>query len=339
MEATTVGIDLAKEVFWVSGADARGKEVFSKKVRRKDLLKELSNIGPCLIGMEACGSSHYWARKIGELGHTVRLMPAQFVKPYVKSNKNDQNDARAICEAVSRENMRFVLAKSQRQQDIQSAHRIRERLICSRTALSNEIRGLLAEQGVVFGLGFKRLHEELIRVASDEQTELSLFFRAMLGELYTELCDLELRLEAMNRRIREIFNQEESCRRLGEIPGVGPVIATAMVAAVGNPKTFASGRSLAAWLGVVPRQHSSGGKQTLLGISKRGDTYLRKQLIQGARSVVLRAASKTDPQSRWIDQKVKSRGINRATVAVANKNARIIWKLLVTGESYRPIAA
>ena len=336
MRITTVGIDLAKNVFQIHGVDEYGKVVVRKKGSRTQLMPFIANTPACLIGIEACGSSHYWARQFKKHGHTVKMLPGQFVKPFVKSNKNDFNDAEAICEAVQRPSMRFVPEKPIASQDIQSAHRIRLRLLRARTALCNEIRGLLAEYGVIVGMGVHKLRKALPEILGDETNELTPFTREMMSELYTEFCDLDIRFDSFTEKIDLIFKNNEICQRLSKIEGVGPLIATAIVAAVPNPHVFKNGRQMSAWLGLVPRQNSSGGKTNLLGISKRGDGYCRMLLVHGARSTVWRAKTKTDKRSVWIAEKEKTRGANRTTVALANKNARIIWKMMVTGEQYRP---
>lgn len=336
MRVSVLGIDLAKSVFQLHGADSAGRQVLRKKLKRKELMPFIANLPPCLIGIEACCACHYWARQFKKHGHMVKLIPAQFVKPFLKGNKNDFNDAEAICEAVQRPNMRFVAEKPLLHQDIQSAHRIRLRLIRSRTALCNEIRGLLAEYGEVIPKSVSKLRKSLPEILCDESNELTAFMREMISELYTELCDLDLRLESFTQKISRIFKENEVCQRLSKIEGVGPLTSTAIVASVPDPSIFKSGRQMSAWLGLVPKQHSSGGKTVLLGISKRGDSYCRMLLVHGARSIVSRAKAKSDERSKWITKKEQTRGANKACVALANKNVRIIWKMMITGEEYRP---
>lgn len=340
MTVTTIGIDLAKSVFQVHGVNSSGQVFVRKRLRRSELMKFVAQLPEnTLIGMEACASAHYWARRFREHSHKVLLMAPQYVKPYVKTNKNDQNDAEAICEAVQRPSMRFVPEKSIEQQDIQCAHRIRSRLVGARTALVNEVRGLLGEYGIVMALGIKRFRKEIVEVISSENDNgLSVLMKQMLSELYTEFCDLDLRVENCEKHIQQIFKQSEAAQRLETIPGIGVLAATALVAAIGDASVFENARQMSSWLGLVPRQNSSGGKQKLMGISKRGDRYLRTLLIHGGRSVVLYAKKKTDKRSEWIQQKEKTIGINKAAVAVANKNARIVWKLLTSGESYKTAA-
>jgi transposase len=288
--------------------------------------------------MEACGGAQYWAREFQQLGHTVKLMSPQFVKPYVKGNKNDSRDAEAICEAVSRPHMRFVPLKTVESQDIQAIHRMRSRLIAERTALGNQVRGLLAERGIVLAQGLTRLRQQLPTIVEDEGNALTPLSREVMRELYEELVALEERIARADRLVQRVFVQNAHCQKLAQVEGIGPVVATALVAAVGNAREFTNGRHLAAWLGLVPRQCSSGGKERLLGISKRGDRYLRTLLIHGARATVHRARRKTDARSRWIISLEQRRGKNIATVAIANKNARIAGALLTSDAEYRKAA-
>jgi transposase len=338
MQVTTIGIDLAKQVFQIHGIDAHGTVVLKKRLARSTLHTFMANLLPCRVGMEACGSANYWSRLSRAYGHDVRLMSPQFVKPYVKSNKNDRNDAEAICEAVSRPTMRFVAPKTIAQQDLQGLHRIRQRLVQSRTALINQIRGLLAEYGLTVPQQAVQLRRRLPLLLEDSTNELTPLGREVFGDLARELAGLNERIHQVEARIKHLFAESEVCQRLAQVNGVGPLIATAMVAAVADPRAFKNGRQLAAWLGLVPRHRSSGNTQRLLGISKRGDRYLRTLLIHGARSVVARAPAKTDSRSRWIVEIQRRRGTNRTCVAVANKNARILWVLMAKGEPYRQVA-
>lgn len=338
MNVTTLGIDLAKRVFHVHGEDARGNVVVRKQLSRKKLPEFLGNLSPCLIGMEACGGAHYWAREIRKLGHDTRLMAPQYVKPYVKTNKNDYNDAEAICEAVRRPNMRFVGVKEVAQQDIQSLHRIRSGYLQSRTRIVNQIRGLLTEYGIVIGQQVSQLRRRLPEILEEGDNGLTDFGRELFAGLYEELARLDQRIGACDEQIDRLFKINEDCQRLAEVEGIGPITATALVASVGNPQVFRKGRQMSAWLGLVPRQNSTGGKIVLLGISKRGDRYLRTLLIHGARSVVSRAEGKSDARSRWINQLRQRCGLNKACVALANKNARIAWALMATGDHYRKAA-
>lgn len=334
----TIGLDIAKQVFQVHGADKAGRPVLRRKLRRGEVLRFFSEHPPCLVGIEASGSAHYWARVIGGFGHTVRLMAPQFVKPYVKSQKNDANDAEAICEAVSRPHMRFVPQKSVEQQDLQCLHRVRSRLVASRTQLINQIRGLLAEYGIVLPQHPGQVRSGLPTVLEDDENQLTGFGRELFRNLYEELTQLDEKIAVADKRIQIAFQNTPDCRRIAAVEGVGPLIATAIVAAISNGHAFENGRQFSAWLGLVPRQNSSGGKSRLLGISKRGDPYLRTLLIHGARSVVYRAKSKTDKRSLWIINKQQRLGTTKACVAVANKNARIIWSLIAHQQEYRRAA-
>lgn len=338
MNVTTYGIDLAKNVFQIHGADARGKALVRKRLSRKKLLAYFANTPPSLIGLEACGSSNYWARRLRALGHEVRQISPQYVKPYVKTNKNDGNDAEAICEAVSRPEMRFVPIKSVEQQDVQSLHRVRERLVHDRTALVNQTRGLLREYGVFIPAGIGAFRREIATVLEDAENELTALTREIIADQYERLQELDRRIVAYEERIETIFRENEACQRMAAVEGVGPLVATALMAAVGDGRAFKNGRHLAAWLGLVPRQHSSGQRTRLLGISKRGNTYLRTLLIHGARAVVYRCETKTDARSRWLQGVKARRGVNCASVALANKNARILWALLAHGDEYRKAA-
>jgi transposase len=338
MKVTTLGIDLAKSIFQLHGVDEHGKVAVQKRVSRSKLLETIAQLPACVIGMEACASAQYWAREFQKLGHTVKLMSPQFVKPYVKGNKNDSRDAEAICEAVSRPHMRFVPLKTVESQDIQAIHRMRSRLIKERTALVNQVRGLLAERGIVIAQGITRLRQQLPTIVEDLENELTPLSREVMRELYEQLVTLNERIARADRMVQRVFTENAQCQKLARVEGIGPVIATALVAAVGNAQEFANGRHLAAWLGLVPRQCSSGGKERLLGISKRGNRYLRTLLIHGARATVHRARRKTDVRSRWIMSLEQRRGKNIATVAIANKNARIAWALLTSDAEYRTAA-
>lgn len=332
-----LGIDLGKRNFHVHGVDERGVVVLRRRFSRQGLLEAMVQMPPCLIGMEACGGAHYWARTMREFGHTVRLMAPQFVKPYVKSNKNDSLDAEAICEAVARPNMRFVSIKTVPQQDVQSLHRIRSLAMTQRTALINQIRGLLQEYGIVMPQGAHQVRRGIHQVLEDSGCGLSPMMREMVRGLYDELVHQEERIANHDTRIEELSRTDENCRRLRTIPGIGPMIATALMASVGNAGEFRSGREMSAWLGLIPRQHSTGGKAWLLGISKRGNTYLRTLLIHGARSALRLALMKPDEsrKNRWLANLAARRGNNVAAVALANKNARTAWALLTRGEGYR----
>jgi transposase len=336
MNIKRVGIDLAKQVFQLHGVDAQEKAVLRKQLRRGQMLDYFKKLPPCLIGMEACSSAHYWGRELQKLGHTVKLMAPQFVKPYVKSNKNDANDAEAICEAVARPTMRFVAIKTVAQQDIQAVHRIRSGLVQQRTAKVNQIRGLLAEYGIVVGRRVDTLRTALPLLLEDAENGLTIDFRALLEGLQQDLTVLNGRVDDLDKNIKTLASSNTDAKRLQQIPGIGPITATALICAIGNAKQFKRGRDMAAWLGLTPRQHSSGGKDRLLGISKRGDAYLRTLLIHGARSVLKVTGQKDDPRSRWLQSLCSRRNKNIAAVALANKNARIAWALLSKETDYLP---
>ena len=279
MQVVRIGLDLAKYVFEVHGVDHHGKVVVRKRLRRDAVARFFANLPACLVGMEASNGAHYWARVLTELGHQVRLISPQFVTPYVKSNKNDRNDAEAICEAVGRPSMRFVPRKSTDQLAVQAVHRIRRRLVADRVRLVNQIRGLLSEHRIVIARDIAQLRRGLAVIVGNINDGLSEMVRALMRDLQAELAELDARIAAYDRRIKEIFRASEQCQRLGKIEGVGPVTATALVAAVGDRSCFKNGRQFAAWLGLVPKQRSSGGRARLLGISKRGDRYLRTLMI------------------------------------------------------------
>lgn len=338
MKITTLGIDLAKNVFHVHGEDANGKVVIRKRVSRNKLPEFIANLPSCLIGMEACGGAHYWARAFRKVNHQVKLMPPQYVKPYVKTNKNDYNDAEAICEAVRRPNMRFVGIKEIEQQDIQSLHRIRSGYMQSRTRIVNQTRGLLSEYGIVVGRQIGQLRCRLPEILEDGDNQLTELGRELFAGLYEELIRLDKQVEDCDKQIDRVFKSTEVCQRLAKVEGIGPLTATALVASVGDPHVFQKGRQMSAWLGLVPKQHSTGGKPVLLGISKRGDRYLRTLLIHGARSVVSRAEGKSDTRSLWINQLKQRCGMNKVCVALANKNARIVWALMARGGNYQKAA-
>lgn len=335
MKITTLGIDIAKRSFHVLGADARGQVVLRKKLTRKRLPAFMANLPTCRVGMEACAGAHHWARKFESFGHQVKLMHPAFVKPYVKTNKNDFNDAEGILEAVQRPTMRFVCVNTVDQQDLQALHRVRQRLIKQRTAIVNQIRGILHEYGVVMAQGVSTVRREVPGILEDADNELSDAVRRIIAGCYEELHTLAPRIKDIEDQIHAEFRSRDTCQRLAPIEGFGAVTSTAMVAAVGDARTFNNGRQLSAWLGLVPRQVSSGGKTVLLGISKRGDRYVRTLLIQGAMAAIRTAAGKDDPRSRWINALRTRRGVKVAAVAVANKNARIAWAVLAKDEPYR----
>ena len=336
MKITTVGIDLAKNVFQVHGVDERGKAVLRKQLKRKDVLSFFANLEPCLIGMEACGSAHYWARKLTELGHTVRLMSPQFVKPYVKSNKNDRNDAEAICEAVGRPNMRFVPVKTADMQAVLALHRARQGFVKARTAQANQIRGLLAEFGMVIPKGIAHIAKRLPEILEDGENGLPGMMRQLLGRLGEALKALGQEVAEMERQITLWHRDNEPSRKLEAIAGMGPISASAYVATVGDAKSFKNARQVSAWLGMVPRHEGTGGKATLGRISKRGDVYLRTLLIHGARSMIAAFERKPVQPDGWLKRLLARRNKNVAAVALAAKNARIAWALLAHERSYQP---
>ena len=337
MNIKTLGIDIAKNIFQIHGVNSKGKKVVNKSIKRNKLAEFINNLPPCLIGMEACGGSNYWGQKFTKMGHKVKLISPQFVKPYVKSNKNDAVDAEAICEAVNRPNMRFVAIKNQDQQYIQCIHKVRARLVKERTALVNQIRGLLHEYGIVIPLGRKYVINKLPSILEDGSNALNPCDRDLFNDLYVQLKNTELKVLEYDQRIEDICCHNYMCKLLCKLPGVGSLTATAIVAHVGNVNAFKNGRELSAYLGLVPKQHSSGGKSRLLGISKRGDRYIRCLLVHGARSIVSRLKSSKQLESKkieWLKGIKSRRGINRTIVALANKNTRMIWALMNKGENF-----
>lgn len=324
MKITTVGIDLAKQLFQVHGVDERGKAVLKKQLKRDQVLPFFANFQCCLIGLEACGGAHFWANKLQAMGHTVKLMAPQFVKPYVKNNKNDVADAEAICEAAGRPNIRFVPIKTGEQQAVLALHRARQGFVKARTAQANQIRGLLAEYGIIIPQGIGYIGKRLPEVLEDGENGLPGMFRQLLARLGDHLKELDRQVHELEIQIQAWHRESVASRKLAQIPGIGPITASALVASIGNARNFENGRQLAAWLGLVPRQNSSGGKQTLLGISKRGDTYLRTLLIHGARAVIRVAERKAAYTGSWLAEVMGRRHKNVAAVAQVNKNARIV---------------
>jgi transposase len=338
MQVTTIGLDIAKNVFQVHGVDQHGKVVLRKRLSRGQVLAFFANLPRCVIGLETCGGAHYWARELTKLGHEVRLMPPQYVRPYVKTNKHDAADADACCEAVQRPGMRFVPVKNEQQQSLLMLHRIRDRLIAERTGTINAIRGHMAEFGMVAAPRDAGLKALIAIIADGDDVRLPAVARELLVLQVEHLRQIEARIAALDGRLVRQARDDEACRRLTEAPGIGPVIATAMVATIGNARLFSSGRSFAAWLGLTPRQHATGGKERLLGISKRGDGYLRRQLMHGARSLVRLAQGREGRLWAWITALLARRPFNVVVAAVANKLARMIWALLSRGEAFRAAA-
>lgn len=336
MYVTTMGLDVAKQVFQVHGVDAHGKVVVRKQLRRKAVVEYFTKLPACEIGMEAGSSSHYWARRLSGLGHRVKLIAPQFVRPYVKTNKNDARDAEAICEAVSRPTMRFVPIKTAEQQAILALHRARQGFVKARTAQANQLRSLLAEFGIVFPQGTCVLLREVPVILSDEENGLLASVRELFARLLAHVKELDRHVTELEQQISQWHKSNERSRKLEKVPGIGPLTASALVATIGDARAFQHGRQLAAWLGLVPRQHSTGGKTRLHGISKRGDIYLRTLLIHGARSVLRFAARHTDPTTTWLKHVQMRRNTNIAAVALANKHARIVWALLAHDRDYNP---
>ena len=334
-EITTIGLDLAKNVFQVHGVDASGEAAIRRQLRRRQVLPFFKKLAPCLIGVEACATSHYWARELGALGHTVRIMPANYVKPYVKRNKNDATDAEAICEAVTRPTMRFVAVKSAEQQSLMMLHRTRSLLVRERTMLVNAIRSHLAEFGIVAPVGRRGVKSLLAVISDPEDDRLPPIARCCQESLVASLMIVDREAVLNERRIHAWHRSSETSRLLETIPGIGPIIATALVASVSDPSVFKSGRDLAAWIGLVPKQNSTGGKQRMGRISKQGDPYLRWLLVAGAMSVIRQGRKTNFAKNPWLADLVQRKPAKVAAVALANRNARTAWALLTTGEAYR----
>ncbi len=334
MNINLLGIDIAKNVFQLHGVDHKGNAVLKKRISRDRLANYVANIPQCTIAMESCGGANYWARVFQRAGHNVKLISPQFVKPFVKSNKNDAIDAQAITEAAARPSMNYVPVKQVEQQDIQSLHRIRSRLVKNRTALINEIRGLNLEYGVTIPVGASKVKKRLKQIVSDYENELTPATREFMNHLYDELVEIEDRLKKMDKKIQTICKESETCQRLQKIPGIGALTASILIATISDPTVFKNGRHMSAWLGLVPRQASSGDKQKLLGISKKGDRYLRTLMIHGARAALSFCKNLDNEYGRWITDKKTSMSFNKAAVALANKNARIVWAILKSGSEF-----
>jgi transposase len=334
MQITTIGLDIAKNVFQVHGTDAAEKVVVRKQLRRKQMMSFFASLPPCLVGLEACATSHHWARELTRLGHQVRLMPAKDVKAYVKRNKNDAADAEAICEAVRRPTMRFVGVKSAAQQGRLMQHRTRDLLMRQRTQTINALRAHMAEIGIAAPQGREGLKELLAIVANDEDPRVPIDARASMVVLAAQLGALQTMISSIEKRITAQHRLDQESQRLATIPGIGVVGASAIAATVADPKAFRSGRDFAAWIGLVPRQDSTGGKHKLGPISKQGDRYLRRILVLGAHSV-LRRAKQNPEKYPWLTQLLARRPFKVVAVALANKMARIAWALLAKGGTYR----
>lgn len=339
MKTTTVGLDLAKNVFHVVYFDERFKEQGKRMLRRHQVLKFFANKPSCLVGMEACSGASYWARELIKLGHEVKILPPQHVKRYLPGNKNDYNDARAIAEAATRPNIRPVAIKTEAEQDMQAVHRMRTQCIRDRTALSNSTRGLLAEYGITVSKGPSHLRRAIPELLEDAENCLSDLFRELLARRYQQLTELDEHIAYYKECLEKLARQDDACQRLQTIPGFGPIVSSVFRSVIGHGESFSRGRDVAASLGLVPRQHSTGGKTVLLGISKRVDRYLRSQLVHGARAVVSQAEGKEDPLSRWINRIHQKRGKNNAVVAMANKMARMGWAILSQNTVYQVAAA
>lgn len=335
MTIETLGVDIAKNVFQLHGVNCNGRVVLKRRVMRDQLLEVLAQIDRCAVVVEACTGAFYWARKFEALGHQVKVISPQYVKPFVRRQKNDGNDAEAICTAARQPHIPFVPKKTVEQQDIQALHRARQRMVNHRTAVVSQIRGLLLDRGFAIAKSITRARRLVPDILANFDNELTPMARDAISELYDLFRDLDRRIASFDKKIEQVFRNSETCQRIAKIKGVGPKTATAIVAAIGDGAEFKNGRHLAAWVGLVPRQFSSGDRKVLMGISKRGNQHLRSLLVHGARAVVRTAPNKTDRNNQWVNQLRERRGFNRATVAVANKNTRIIWAVLRTGEPYR----
>mgnify|MGYP001820085036 CR=1 FL=1 len=336
MQVSIIGLDIAKSVFQVHGADKSGNPLIRRQLRRRDVLRFFVNLERCLIGIEACHSSHYWARELIALGHDVRLIPTQYVRPFRRGGKNDLNDAEAICDALSRPSINTVAVKSAEQQAVQSLHRTRERLVHQRTNTANQIRSLVAEEGIVCARGIAQLRRCMHDLLANHDGVTPLL-RTLIGQFLEQLAALDQWISELDLEIRQLAKHSSVCRRLMRLAGVGPVIATAILGTVGNAHAFKNGRQFAASLGLVPGQRSSGGRTQLLGITKRGDTYMRKLLVQGARAIMRVVERHDDRQSRWVRQLLARRHKHVVAVALANKLARTIWALLVKGDQFEVV--
>jgi len=336
MKHSRIGMDISKHIFHIVELNHAGKIKTRRKLRRNQVLKWFANHEPCEVGMEACGGSHYWGRELRKLGYRVKLLPAQHVKAYVMGNKNDYNDAVAIAEAMDRPRIHCVAIKTVEQQDIQALHRMRKALVEERVALCNQLRGLISEYGICINQGIRALRTAIPHLLEDAENGLTDLFRELLQQKYQQLQELDEHMAYFTQKMDEQAKQNEVIKRLQTIPGFGPIVASTFHSVIGDGQGFAKGRDVSASLGLVPRQHSTGGKEVLLGISKRGDKYLRSLLVHGARSVVKHAEKKEDALSRWVMRLSERRGKNKATVALANKLARIAWVVTTKGMSYEP---
>ena len=336
MEIMRIGLDLAKNVFEVYGVDEQEQPALRKTLKRSQVMKFFAQLNPCIVGIESCGSAHHWARKLRSFGHEVRMMAPQFVAPYRKSDKNDHNDAEAICEAAGRPNMRFVPVKTEEQQAVLMVHRVRSLMVGERTSLVNQIRGLLSEFGIVLPQGRCHVRSQLPSILEDAENDLPEVAREVFANQYERLCELDSKIDEYDKKIEALAKADEDAKRLMALEGIGPITATAIIASVGDITTFKNGRQFAAWLGLVPRQWSTGGRARHGRITKRGDVYLRTLLIHGARAVMRYLMNKDDRKSEWVKAVRERRGFNKAAVALAAKNARILWAMLAKGSEYLP---
>lgn len=330
----TLGIDLAKDIFQLHGANAQGKQVLKKRLNRQNLTEFMATLPSCLVGVEACGGAHYWARKFVEMGHKVKIVAPQFVKPFVKSNKNDANDAEAISETIIRPGMRFVPIKTISQQDDLLAHRARRLAVKQRSSQAHQIRGLLIEYGIVIPIGINRIRS-LPEILDENKNKISTIARNIFNQLHEQFKRYDEQVLFYSKVIETQVQQNELCREIMNIEGIGPLTASAIVASIGDASGFKNGREVAAWIGLVPKQFSSGNRIKLGGITKRGDKYLRSLLIHGARAVLRFVDNKTDKKSMWLKALKERIGFNKTAVALANKHARVVWAIMSTGECYR----
>ena len=338
MNSNVVGLDLAKNIFHLFSLDSDGKPI-KKKLKRPALLAYIANLPVSLIGMEACGGSHYWAREFKKLGHEVVLLNARYVKAFVIGNKNDFNDAEGIFTAAQQPNKRVVSVKNLEQQDMQMVHRLRQSTVKERTAVVNQIRGFLSEWGIVLDQGVNKIRKQLPDILEDAENGLSVISRGLFAKQYEKLKELDKTITDYDTQIGQLCQQNTLSKRFLSVPGIGPLTATMVASDIGDGKGYAKGRDYAASLGIVPKQHSSGDKQVLLGISKRGNGYLRTLLIHGARAVLKNCQDKTDSLSRWLQGLIERRGFNKAAVALANKNARILWAMASQNKDYETATA
>lgn len=337
LQTTRIGIDLAKNIFQLCAVDKHGAVITNKTVKRSEITKTLMKLPESEVVLEACASAHHWARVFSAQGHTVKIIHPQYVRPYVKTNKNDSADAEVLCEAASRPTMRFVQARTIEQQDMQVCHRVRQRMVSQRTALVNQTRGLLAEYGIVIPIGINQLRKQLPLILEDADNQLTFTTRSVFQSQYEELQELDQRVEVITSQINAMSEENPQCQLLKTVPGIGPLTATAMCAVMGDPQYYRNGREFSAFLGLVPRQHSTGGTPKLGHISKRGDPQLRSLLVMGAQSALYRMRDKQDRLSRWANRLRTQKGTNVAAVALANKLARICWAISIKKEAYRSI--